>query len=491
MSQDTKDDNHHGHEMVMARDVESSVQIKQTIIMPTLNKKPEAWMEKKKREIESTEDESAPPKRKRARKKCCVEGCNNQVKRAGVCTRHGANRQPQGGRQKINVCTNNDNDTAQTKKKKVASANVGSSSSFTQKCLPKKLTKNIKYGYGDSDSSSANAKARKNPSGTVVPVQQPNSTTGKGEKSVKDEKTTKNSYQQTSPTWEEMLYKLILFQADNNGSTIIPHGDEQNKDLAKWVTNERLLYRQTLRGRVLNPEEAKRTKTLRQIGFLFEGRTHPPISERNKEAWMKRYQELVEYGRINGNFNPPSSKETKNINPAASIGAWCSSQRLAYKEYKALLKVLAIKYPNHPPLNPEDIASIKGTKDPKESGLSLFISKERIDKLHALEGFIWEFRASNTPFDHRIEEYKGFQQKEGHGLVPQHYKDNRALGKWVARQRCEYKALREGKASTLTPEKLAQLEAVNFEFCYGHARGIKSKKYFQDSREKNDESLVR
>lgn len=423
--------------------------------MPTLNKKPEASVEEKKRK-KSTKDESAPPKRKRARKKCSVEGCNNQVKRAGVCIRHGANRQPQGGIQKVSVGTNSVNDTADNtesvrpKKKK----DVGSGSSF----------KNIKYGYDVPP----------------IPIQQPNSTmgtgTGTGEKSSKDVKTTKNSSQQTSPTWEEMFYKLILFQADNNGSTIIPHGDEQNKDLARWVTNERLLYRQTLRGRVLNPEEAERTKALRQIGFVFEGRTHPPISERNKEAWMKRYQELIEYGRINGNFNPPSSKQTKNINSAASIGAWCSSQRVAYKEYKALLKVLARKYPNHPPLNPEDIASIKGTNDAKESGLSLFISKERIDKLNALEGFIWEFRASNTPFDHRLEEYKEFQQKEGHGLVPQHYKNNRALGKWVARQRCEYKALREGKASALTPEKLAQLEAVNFEFCYGHPRGIKSKK---------------
>ena len=217
--------------------------------MPTVSKKPEASVEKKKRKIIEPAEKSTAPKKKRVKKKCSVEGCKNQVQRAGVCIRHGANRQPQ---------------------EKVVVANDVCSGS---------------------------------------------------------KKYNKDSATQTSPTWEEMFYKLILFQADNNGSTIIPHGDEQNKDLAKWTTNERLLYRQTLRGKVLSPEEAKRTKALQQIGFLFEGRTHPPISERHKEAWMKHYQQLIEYGRINGNFNPPSSK-TKSANPSASIGIQNPSQSI-------------------------------------------------------------------------------------------------------------------------------------------------------------------
>ena len=112
---------------------------------------------------------------------------------------------------------------------------------------------------------------------------------------------------------------------------------------------------------------------------------------------------------------------------------------------------------------------------------------EKIDKLQALEGFQWEFRPPINPFEQWFEEYKEFQTKEGHCLVPQNYKDNRSLGKWVAKLRCEYKALREGKKSSLTPERLAQFEAINFEFCYGDPRGIKSKKKFQESREKHYE----
>ena len=124
--------------------------------------------------------------------------------------------------------------------------------------------------------------------------------------------------------------------------------------------------------------------------------------------------------------------------------------------------------------------------------MTYFISKERIDKLDALEGFTWEFRPSITPFfERRLEEYIEFQQKEGHGLVPQHYKDNRSLGKWVARQRCEYKALREGKESSLTPERLAQLEAINFEFCYGDPRVRRSFKRVEKNMMKKENRCLK
>jgi hypothetical protein len=79
---------------------------------------------------------------------------------------------------------------------------------------------------------------------------------------------------------------------------------------------------------------------------------------------MKRYIELIEYERINGNFSPPTTGKG-GVN-AVSIGVWCDNQRNAYREYRSLLKVLSTKYPNHPPLNPEDIASIKGSNDPKD-----------------------------------------------------------------------------------------------------------------------------
>ena len=291
------------------------------------------------------------------------------------------------------------------------------------------------------------------------------------------QKKTRNASQMTAPTWEEMFYKMVLFQANNQGSTIIPDDETQNKDLAKWAASQRLLYRNaTIQGLFLTHEEIQHKKALQQIGFLFEGRTGTKASARNTAHWNERYEQLKEYGRNRGTYNPPKSDP---------LGVWCHMQRMAYREYKYLLGVFQTKYPNHPIVNPEEIASRRDEQyGLKDIGMAGYISKERIDKLNALDGFIWAYRPSNIPFEERVEQYKEFQRREGHGLVPQHYRENRQLGKWVAKLRCEYKAYREGKKSHLNPERIALLESINFEFCYGDSRGIKTQKQFQKSNQK-------
>lgn len=46
--------------------------------------------------------------------------------------------------------------------------------------------------------------------------------------------------------------------------------------------------------------------------------------------------------------------------------------------------------------------------------------------------------------------------------VPQHYRENRALGKWVAKQREQYKLLQKGKHSFLTPLRIEKLNEAGF-----------------------------
>ena len=52
--------------------------------------------------------------------------------------------------------------------------------------------------------------------------------------------------------------------------------------------------------------------------------------------------------------------------------------------------------------------------------------------------------------------------QNGHCVVPQHYTRNRALGKWVAKQREQYRFYREGKHSFLTEERIDLLKSVGF-----------------------------
>ena len=64
----------------------------------------------------------------------------------------------------------------------------------------------------------------------------------------------------------------------------------------------------------------------------------------------------------------------------------------------------------------------------------------------------------------RYDELDVYKNKHGNCLVPQHYPDNKALGKWVANQRAQYRLRREGKHSHLTEERIKLLNEVGFEW---------------------------
>jgi Helicase associated domain len=62
----------------------------------------------------------------------------------------------------------------------------------------------------------------------------------------------------------------------------------------------------------------------------------------------------------------------------------------------------------------------------------------------------------------KFEELCAYKKKEGHCLVPHTFNDNLALARWVKRQRYQYKLMMEGKASTMTPERVKALEDLGF-----------------------------
>jgi hypothetical protein len=79
---------------------------------------------------------------------------------------------------------------------------------------------------------------------------------------------------------------------------------------------------------------------------------------------------------------------------------------------------------------------------------------ERGKRLDAI-GFAWRLIDPNSwesMFDSLVE----FKKIYGHCNVPQHWKENKRLGKWVNTQRTAYK---RGK---LSPEKQKQLNGIGF-----------------------------
>ena len=59
-------------------------------------------------------------------------------------------------------------------------------------------------------------------------------------------------------------------------------------------------------------------------------------------------------------------------------------------------------------------------------------------------------------------ELKEFKRAFGHCQVPHSFQQNPTLARWAKRQRYQYKLLQEGKASTMTEERVAALEDLGF-----------------------------
>lgn len=55
-----------------------------------------------------------------------------------------------------------------------------------------------------------------------------------------------------------------------------------------------------------------------------------------------------------------------------------------------------------------------------------------------------------------------FRENHSHCLVPHTYAANPGLGRWVKRQRYEYKLLKQNKVSSMIPERLELLEKIGF-----------------------------
>lgn len=57
-----------------------------------------------------------------------------------------------------------------------------------------------------------------------------------------------------------------------------------------------------------------------------------------------------------------------------------------------------------------------------------------------------------------------YRAEHGSCNVPNKWKENPALGKWVNAQRQYYRIRNEGKATSITAERIAKLEAIGFEW---------------------------
>jgi hypothetical protein len=142
------------------------------------------------------------------------------------------------------------------------------------------------------------------------------------------------------------------------------------------------------------------------------------------QQWGERFEDLKEFKRANGHCSVPYDHP-----PNPSLARWVKRQRYQYKLY------------------------IEG--EPSA------MTDERLQALEAV-GFVWD--TYTAAWERRLSELRTFQAQHGHTNVPATYRANKKLAAWVKCQRRQYKLFSEGKDSTLTLDRVEDLNRMGFQW---------------------------
>jgi hypothetical protein len=107
--------------------------------------------------------------------------------------------------------------------------------------------------------------------------------------------------------WDQRFKELVDFKK-MNGHTNVPRN---SGPLGAWICMQRIYYRAFERGTHSSRLTIDKFKKLERIGFQFNHQTHLP--------WDNRFQDLVDFKKINGHTNVPSR--------SGPLGRWVSIQR--------------------------------------------------------------------------------------------------------------------------------------------------------------------
>ena len=197
--------------------------------------------------------------------------------------------------------------------------------------------------------------------------------------------------------WELMYLSLLDFYKVFNHCRV-PQNWHFDKQLALWVKVQR---RRHGHGKLLKDRERK----LEELNFVWN------IKTVFDSQWQECFQELGNFIQMNGHCRVPGRNK--------KLVSWIERQRL--------LKANSQLPPDR---------------------------EKMLDELN----FIWNFKEiKRRDWEEKFKELKIYTQKNGHSFVPVNYKENKALGTWVATQRwLEAK----GKLGQVKKRKLSELGFV-------------------------------
>lgn len=211
--------------------------------------------------------------------------------------------------------------------------------------------------------------------------------------------------------WEAMLQRLKSYHTAH-GDCLVPWKWEKDPQLSTWVRTQRYFRKNNL----LSPS---RIAALDELRFAWA----PDATGRPKsEPWDDMLARLRRFAAEHGHTRVP---QTFADDP--KLANWVSTQRYFFRKGR--------------------------------------LSADRIKSLNEA-GFVWAINSrvmravSADTFGDRwqamLEELRSYREKFGHCRVPSGWKENSRLANWVSVQR------RAHKLHRLSPDRIAQLEAVGF-----------------------------
>uniref|UniRef100_A0A7S2NZ86 Helicase-associated domain-containing protein n=1 Tax=Leptocylindrus danicus TaxID=163516 RepID=A0A7S2NZ86_9STRA len=208
--------------------------------------------------------------------------------------------------------------------------------------------------------------------------------------------------------WQSRLNDLRNYKKEH-GDCLVPNRYKGHRRLGEWVQTQRCLYKKSLLRK-------DRMEALEVEGFVW---CKPTFTFQNRLLEFIAYREI--YGTCSVPQDFPSYQE---------FGNWVHTTR---KEYIKL-------------------------RDGKPSQLTL----DRFEALDA-EGFIWMEREV-LPWRDRFLQLVEFRKQFGHCNVSR-TRDCKALAHWVEYQRAQYWKHYTGDKSTMTRQKIEELENIGFVWC--------------------------
>ena len=224
---------------------------------------------------------------------------------------------------------------------------------------------------------------------------------------------------------------------------------EDDHALGSWVALVRRCYSEHNRGQKSNYLTQERIEILNSIGFTWS-----LLQCSNDKRWEANFKKLLQFRERHGHCNAPQS---------TPLGKWVQMQRDQYRELE-----------------------IRKSGQDTRTRTRPMITQDRLERLNEV-GFQWRVAVQAVGWDSRYEELVEYKRLHGNCNVPQGYKPNVPLGRWVMKQRVQYHKLQRGQKSQMKEDRVQKLEALGFQWVGPGAQRTGKKRKISDRDDEEDD----